>query len=50
VKWAAIEQQLDNTVKAKYYDEFAARLKISFNKPVKEGGFWMKNRSVMSLA
>ncbi|MBS1523815.1 MAG: hypothetical protein JST50_22615 [Bacteroidetes bacterium] len=40
VKWAAIEHQLGNTVKAKYYEDFAAKLKASFNKPVTEGGFW----------
>jgi len=40
VKWAAIEHQLNNPTKAKYYEDFAAKLKTSFNKPVTEGGFW----------
>jgi len=40
IKWAAIEQQLDNKVKAGYYTQFAARLKASFNKPIADGGFW----------
>jgi len=40
VKWAAIEDQLGNAKRAKYYTGFAAKLKASFNKPVKEGGFW----------
>jgi hypothetical protein len=40
VKWADIEYQLHHVAKAKYYAAFAARLKASFNKDVKEGGFW----------
>jgi len=40
VKWADIEQQLGNSVKAKYYTVFAAKLKASFNKSIKDGGFW----------
>ncbi|HTI59859.1 trehalase family glycosidase [Mucilaginibacter sp.] len=40
VKWAAIEHQLNNRPKAKYYADFAAKLKESFNKPTSEGGFW----------
>lgn len=40
VRWAAIEHQLNNKVKAQYYEKFAAKLKHSFNKPVNEGGFW----------
>jgi len=40
VKWADIERQLGNTVKAKYYAVFAAKLKASFNKDIKNGGFW----------
>jgi len=40
VKWADIEKQLNNNVKADYYAGFAARLKSSFNKSTKEGGFW----------
>jgi hypothetical protein len=40
VKWAAIEHQLNNKAKASYYEQFAAQLKSSFNKPTTEGGFW----------
>jgi hypothetical protein len=40
VKWAAIERQLGNSGKAAYYEDFGARLKTSFNKPVDQGGFW----------
>ena len=40
IKWADIETQLGNTAKSAYYSDFAARLKISFNKPVEDGGFW----------
>lgn len=40
VKWAAIERQLNNNAKATYYEDFAARLKTSFNKSTKDGGFW----------
>jgi hypothetical protein len=40
VKWAAVERQLNNNAKAGYYEDFAARLKTSFNKSTKDGGFW----------
>jgi len=40
VKWADIERQLNNPVKAKHYASFAAKLKASFNKDTKDGGFW----------
>jgi hypothetical protein len=40
VKWAAIEHQLNNEPKAKYYAAFAAKLKTSFNRSTKDGGFW----------
>jgi hypothetical protein len=40
IKWAAIERQLNNRLKAAYYEGFAAKLKTSFNKPTSEGGFW----------
>jgi hypothetical protein len=40
VKWAIIEKLLDNPDKAAYYEQFAAKLKSSFNKSTKEGGFW----------
>ncbi len=40
VKWADVEHQLNNEPKAKYYAGFAAKLKASFNKDSKDGGFW----------
>jgi len=40
VKWADVERQLNNEPKAKYYAAFAAKLKASFNKDIKDGGFW----------
>jgi hypothetical protein len=40
VLWAAIEKQLGNTEKARTYNQFAEKLKTSFNKPVANGGFW----------
>jgi len=40
VKWADIEHQLNNEPKARYYQRFAIRLKNSFNKSTKDGGFW----------
>jgi len=39
-KWAAIEHQLNNETKSIYYANFAAKLKASFNKSTKDGGFW----------
>lgn len=38
--WSDVEKQLNDRVKADYYSDFAIRLKESFNKPVKDGGFW----------
>jgi hypothetical protein len=40
VKWAAIEHQLNNESKAGRYTAFALKLKASFNKSTKAGGFW----------
>ena len=40
VLWAAIEKQLGNTTKEKYYQQFAEELKTSFNKKTSAGGFW----------
>lgn len=40
VKWAVIERELGNDEKAKKYEDFAAKLKTSFNKPTSQGGFW----------
>ncbi len=40
VLWAAIEKQLGNFEKGIYYNEFAEKLKASFNKPTAAGGFW----------
>ncbi|MGZ3874887.1 MAG: alpha-L-rhamnosidase-related protein, partial [Mucilaginibacter sp.] len=40
IKWAAIEHGLSNEAKARYYENFAARLKTSFNRSTKDSGFW----------
>lgn len=40
VLWADIEQQLGNKKKAENYSDYAAKLKVSFNKSTKDGGFW----------
>ena len=40
VLWSPIERQLGNAKGAKQYERFAKKLKISFNKPLSEGGFW----------
>lgn len=40
VLWANIEKQLGNTGKQKYYEQFAEKLKTSFNNPTTAGGFW----------
>ncbi|MDB5193842.1 MAG: hypothetical protein JWQ96_3405 [Segetibacter sp.] len=39
-KWAIVERELGNTTKAKQYEDFAAKMKTSFNKSTKQGGFW----------
>ncbi|HEX5154863.1 MAG TPA: hypothetical protein VFW07_25635 [Parafilimonas sp.] len=40
VLWAAIEKQLGNTTKENYYQQFAEKLKATFNKKTSAGGFW----------
>jgi len=40
IEWSAIERQLGNAGKASAYERAAAKLKISFNKPIASGGFW----------
>jgi hypothetical protein len=40
VLWSGIEQQLGNPQKAAYYSNYAEKLKVSFNKPTQQGGFW----------
>jgi hypothetical protein len=42
--WSRIEQQLGNPQKASYYADFAAKLKVSFNKSVHNGGFWDEDK------
>ncbi|MEO6289131.1 MAG: hypothetical protein ABIO76_04390 [Ginsengibacter sp.] len=42
--WSGIEKQLDNTKKASYYADFAAKMKTSFNKSIHEGGFWDEDK------
>jgi hypothetical protein len=44
-KWAIVEHQLGNEVKAKKYEDFAAKLKSSFNKSTKEGGLWDEEKN-----
>ena len=38
--WADVENQLSDPERANYYSSFAEELKISFNKPTENGGFW----------
>ncbi|HXS58001.1 MAG TPA: hypothetical protein VN726_17830 [Hanamia sp.] len=38
--WSGIERQLGNDAKANYYKDFAAKMKMSFNKSTTDGGFW----------
>ena len=38
--WSAVEKQLGDLGKSTYYSDYATALKISFNKPTSEGGFW----------
>jgi len=40
VLWVDIEKQLGNPQKAAYYSDYAEKLKVSFNKPTGQGGFW----------
>lgn len=40
VLWADIEKQLGNPQKAAYYSDYAEKLKVSFNKSTRLGGFW----------
>ena len=45
IQWSAVEKNLGDLVKAQYYTSFASGLKMSFNKPTTEGGFWdLKNQ------
>lgn len=38
--WADVEKRLNDSVKSKYYSNWAAELKKSFNKSTGDGGFW----------
>lgn len=40
VLWADVEKQLGDNEKASYYTDYAAQLKVSFNKTTAEGGLW----------
>ncbi len=42
--WSGIEEQLGNEEKARYYADFATKLKASFNKSIHDGGFWDEDR------
>jgi hypothetical protein len=44
-EWAPIERQLGNAARAASYEAFAAKLKISFNRPIAQGGFWDEENS-----
>jgi len=39
-EWSENEEILGDHRKAAYYRDFAAKLKVSFNKPIANGGFW----------
>ena len=45
IKWVDIERQLDNPTKAKFYEDFAVKLKKSFNKSTDEGGLWDEEKN-----
>jgi hypothetical protein len=38
--WSDLEKQLGDNEKSLYFSDYAAKLKINFNKPIEEGGFW----------
>jgi hypothetical protein len=40
ILWAEVEEILDDTEKANHYRSAAKKLKDSFNKDIKDGGFW----------
>lgn len=40
IQWSDVEKQLGDHEKAEYYADFAAKLKLSFNRSVEDGGFW----------
>lgn len=42
--WSDIEQQLGSHQKAIYYSDFAAKMKLSFNKSIHNGGFWDEDK------
>ena len=44
IKWSVIERVLANPDRAKQYEDFAAKLKTSFNKSTDQGGFWDKEK------
>jgi hypothetical protein len=41
--WSDVENQLSDPERANFYSSFAEELKISFNKPAENGGFWSSN-------
>jgi len=40
IKWSAIERHLNNPTQAARYQSAAAKLKASFNRSTRDGGFW----------
>ncbi len=39
-RWSDAEDALGDPASARFYRDFAARLKTSFNRPIADGGFW----------
>jgi len=44
ILWSKCEKILGNQQKSDYYSAIALRLKIAFNKPIEEGGFWSASK------
>ncbi len=45
ILWAEVEEVLGDLEKAQHYQEAAKKLKNSFNKDIKDGGFWNPEKS-----
>ncbi|MGY3055287.1 hypothetical protein ACVWYG_003502 [Pedobacter sp. UYEF25] len=43
--WSACEKTLGDGQKSEYYAKLAERLKIAFNKPIEQGGFWDEDKA-----
>ena len=42
--WSSCEKILGDDQKSDYYAKLAERLKVVFNRPIKEGGFWSEDK------